>query len=233
MNLEKEVLNNGSAVKVAERVEIKVKGGKAYAFFKRAFDIFSSALALIVLFPFLLIISILVKVTSKGPVFFKDNRIGLNGKDIVVYKFRTMYEDAEERIKSYLTEEQYQIWLIDRKIDKDPRITKIGNFLRKTSIDELPQLINIFIGNMSVVGSRPITKYELETKFTEDEAKYFIQAKPGLTGYWQVNGRSNISFENGERQKMELEYLTKRGFWFDIGLIFKTIPAVIKGRGAK
>ena len=128
---------------------------------------------------------------------------------------------------------QIEEWKENYKIENDPRITKIGKFIRKTSIDELPQLFNIFKGDMSFVGPRPITKLELEHNFTEYEANVFTSAKPGLTGYWQVCGRSNVSFENGERQKIELEYFSKRGFWYDIGLIFRTIPAVLKTRGAK
>lgn len=221
------------AVSVEERVHIRVKGGKAYAFFKRAFDIFASLIAIIVLAIPMLIVGIIVKCSSKGPMLFKDSRIGQNGKTIIVYKFRSMYQDAEERLQEYLTEEQYNQWLVERKIDNDPRITKIGKFIRKTSIDELPQLFNIFKGDMSFVGPRPITKLELEHNFTEYEANVFTSAKPGLTGYWQVCGRSNVSFENGERQKIELEYFSKRGFWYDIGLIFRTIPAVLKSRGAK
>ena len=233
MEKNEELIDIQSSVAVTERVKINVKGGAVYAFFKRAFDIFASLIAIIILLIPMLIVDFIVWISSKGPALFLDKRIGLNGKEITVLKFRTMFYDAEERLMDYLTPEQYEQWLIDRKIDNDPRITPVGRFLRKTSIDELPQLLNIFIGDMSFVGPRPITKQEFDTHFDEYEQSIFVQAKPGLTGYWQVYGRSDISFENGERQKLELEYFEKRGFWFDIGLIFLTVPAVIKGRGAQ
>ena len=212
--------------------EVKVKGGKIYSFFKRTFDIFSSFVMICLISWFLLILFIVQLFATKGHPIFSDKRIGRNGKEIKVYKFRSMYYDAETNIDKYLTPEQKEIWLRERKIDHDPRITKVGNFLRKTSLDELPQLFNILFGSLSVVGPRPITKKELEN-FNDEEKKMLLIAKPGLTGYWQVYGRSDVDFESGERQKLELEYLTKRGFWFDIGLIFKTIPAVLKHRGAK
>ena len=233
--LEKELNENPSSVAVSTKVEekIKIKGGLIYAFFKRAFDIISSLVALLMLSPILIIFALLVKLTSRGPVFFKDRRVGKNGKEIKVYKFRSMYMDAESRLKEYLTEEQYQTWLVERKIDNDPRITKLGKFIRKTSIDELPQLINIFKGDMSVVGPRPITKLEIDLNFSEEERKVLLTARPGLTGYWQVYGRSDVDYASGQRQKLELEYYTKRGFWFDIKLIFLTIPAVLKSKGAQ
>ena len=227
---EKELINEAS-IKVAS--PIKVKGGRAYAFFKRAFDICSSFLMICLLSPVLIIFAILVKCTSKGPVLFKDKRIGKDGKDIVVWKFRSMFIDAESRLKEYLTEEQYNQWLVERKIENDPRITKLGKFIRKTSIDELPQLFNILSGRLSVVGPRPITKVELDENYSEEEKKVLSLARPGLTGYWQVYGRSNVSYKSGNRQKLELEYFSKRGFFFDLKLIFMTIPAVLKGRGAK
>ena len=212
--------------------EINVKGGKIYAFFKRAFDIVMSFLAIIVLSPILLIIGLLVKLTSKGPVLFKDNRIGKNGKNIKVLKYRSMYVDAESKIKDYLSEEEYNRWLVERKLDHDPRITKIGNFIRKTSLDELPQLFNILKGDMSIVGPRPITKLELEENFSDEEKNLLLSCRPGLTGFWQVYGRSNVNYESGERQKQELEYFNHRSIWFDIKLILLTVPAVLSKKGA-
>ncbi len=223
-------LNSNVSTKV--RVEVKKKS-KLYFFFKRVFDIFSSLAMIILLSPVLLVFAILVKATSKGPVLFKDKRVGKNGKTIFVWKFRSMYVDAEERLKDYLTEEQYEIWLKERKIDDDPRITKIGKFIRKTSIDELPQLFNIFSGKISVVGPRPVTEFEIETNYDEEDRNVLLSMKPGLTGYWQVYGRSNVDYESGERQKLELEYYRHRGFFFDLKLIFMTIPSVLKHRGAK
>ena len=227
MNLEKEVLNSGSAVKVAEKIEIKVKGGKAYAFFKRAFDIFSSAIALIVLFPFLLIIGILVKVTSKGPVFYVSDRVGKNGKVFKFYKFRTMVKDAEQQLDQLLEQNEVEGG-VTFKMENDPRLTKFGKFLRKSSIDELPQLLTILKGDMSVVGPRPCTPRELE--LYGDKEKNRLLVPQGLTGEWQVNGRSNTTFD--EMVDLDLEYIEKkRGFWYDIGIIIRTLPAVFRQNG--
>jgi lipopolysaccharide/colanic/teichoic acid biosynthesis glycosyltransferase len=126
-----------------------------------------------------------------------------------------------------------QKWIEERKLDNDPRITKVGKFLRKTSLDELPQLLNIFAGSISIVGPRPIKNYELLSAYTPYQIEKLLSVKPGLTGYWQVYGRSNVTYETGERQKEELAYLPKRGAWMDLKIIFLTIPAVLKKRGAK
>lgn len=239
---EDEIITGGIAVAthevVIEQVPtrehkiIEVRGGKLYAFLKRLEDIVASLLAIIILFIPMLIVGLLVKLTSKGPVFFKDKRVGKGGKEITVLKFRSMYIDAESNIDKYLTEEQKIQWVRERKLDPDPRITKVGRFIRKTSLDELPQIFNIFKGDLSIVGPRPITKKEMDTNYNDYEKSILILARPGLTGYWQVCGRSNVNYESGERQKLELEYFEKRGFWFDIGIIFKTIPAVLRKRGA-
>lgn len=239
---EDEIITGGVAVATEEVVIeqvptrehkiIEVRGGKLYAFLKRLEDIVASLLAIIILFIPMLIIGLLVKLTSKGPVFFKDKRVGKGGKEITVLKFRSMYIDAESNIDKYLTEEQKIQWVRERKLDPDPRITKVGRFIRKTSLDELPQIFNIFKGDLSIVGPRPITKKEMDTNYNDYEKSILILARPGLTGYWQVCGRSNVNYESGERQKLELEYFEKRGFWFDIGIIFKTIPAVLRKRGA-
>lgn len=210
-----------------------VRGNKFYHFMKRLEDICASFLAIVILSIPMLIIGLIVKLTSKGPILFKDNRIGMNQKPIKILKFRSMYIDAEENIEKYLTEEQKVQWMKERKIDKDPRITPIGRFLRKTSLDELPQLFNILRGDISLVGPRPVTKRELEDNYTEPQIRALTSIRPGLTGYWQVSARSNSSYETGDRQKLELEYLTKRGFWFDIGILFKTIPAVLGHKGAQ
>lgn len=220
-------LNNNSTE------NIYIRKNKIYDVFKRLFDIFSSLLAIICLSPIMLVFSLIIKCTSKGPVLFKDKRIGKNGKEIFLFKFRSMYIDAESRIKDYLTEEQYNTWLVERKIDKDPRITKIGNFMRKTSIDEIPQLFNILNGSMSVIGPRAITEKEWETNFSKNQKDALLSIKPGLSGYWAAYARSNATFESGERQKLELQYLSKRSFFFDIKLIFVTIFAVIHHKGAK
>ena len=179
------------------------------------------------------IISVLVLISTRGKVIFKDERMGLNKKKISIYKFQTMFSDAETNLDKYLDENQKKKWQKERKLDDDPRVTKLGKFLRKTSLDELPQLFNILGGSLSLVGPRPITKQELESNFTEYEQNQLMKVKPGLTGYWQVKDRSLATYESGERQKEELYYLPRRGLWFDIKIILLTIPVIFKGKGAK
>ena len=216
-----------------EEIVLKnVKGNNWYYFCKRTFDIVSSFLLMICISWFILILFIIQLFATKGHPIFVDKRVGKNGKDIKVYKFRSMYYDAESNIDKYLSDEEKDIWLRERKLENDPRITPFGRFLRKTSLDELPQLWNIFNGTMSVVGPRPISKQETEN-FYPNELKLMLSCRPGLTGLWQVEARSNADFESGERQTLELKYFTKRGFWFDLGVIFRTIPAILKQRGAK
>ena len=212
---------------------IKVKGGLGYRFSKRVFDLVSSFLMIVLLSWLLIILFVVQLFVTKGHPIFKDGRIGMKGKMIKVLKFRTMHFDAESNIDKYLTPEQKEIWLRERKLENDPRITKFGRFLRKTSLDELPQLFNILFGSMSVVGYRPMSLREMTDHFDDEQRAVLYSAKPGLTGYWQVYGRSGADFETGERQKLEIEYFSKRSFFFDLGLIFKTIPAVLKHQGAK
>ncbi len=211
----------------------RTKDKKFYRFVKRIFDIIVSALSILILSPVLLLVSLLVKLSSKGPVLFKDQRIGLHGLPITVYKFRTMYIDAEEHIEKYLTPEQIKTWLKDRKLDNDPRITKIGRILRKTSLDELPQLFNILLGSLSIVGPRPITRHEMKENYTHYQMRVLLSVKPGLTGVWAVYGRSNCTYESGERQLKELSYIDKKSVGYDLKLIFMTIPAVLKHEGAQ
>ena len=201
---------------------------KIYLCIKRLFDIVLSLIGLIILLPLFLIIAIIIKLDSKGPVFFKHKRIGKNGKTIGVYKFRSMVINAEELIKKF-TPEQKAEYEKNFKLDNDPRITRVGKVLRKTSLDELPQLINILIGNMSIVGPRPIVTGEID-KYGDQKDK-FLSMTPGLTGYWQASGRSDVEYD--ERIQMELYYIDHCSLWLDIKIIFKTFFAVIKRKGAK
>ena len=234
---EKELLDGNISVATLPVEEkqyqiIEINNNKLYLFLKRTMDVCASFLGLVILALPLLVIGLIVKLTSKGPVLFKDKRVGKDRKEITIYKFRSMYIDAEENIDKYLTPEQKEKWLTERKLDNDPRITPIGRFLRKTSIDELPQLVNILRGDISIVGPRPITENELTQNYTENEINILLSSRPGLTGYWQVSGRSNVSYESRERQRLEIEYFTKRGFWFDIGIIIKTVFVVLGRKGA-
>lgn len=208
---------------------IKEKTSKKdiYINIKRVLDILISSIALIILSPIFFVIAILIKIDSKGPVFFKHTRIGKNGQLMKMYKFRTMYNNAEDMIKEF-TPEQMKEWKENYKLTNDPRITKMGKFLRKTSLDELPQLINILKGDLSLIGPRPVIEEELE-KY-EDNKEKFLSIKPGLTGYWAANGRSNTSYE--ERMEMELFYIDNLSFQLDFKVFFKTIEAVVKRKGA-
>ena len=201
---------------------------RVYIVVKRFLDIFLSLIGLIILSPIFLIIAIIIKLDSKGPVFFVHSRIGEKGKPIGIYKFRTMVTNAEELIKKF-TPEQKEEFEKNFKLENDPRVTKIGNFLRKTSLDELPQILNILKGELSIIGPRPIVQAELE-KYGDDKEK-FLSVKPGLTGYWAANGRSDISYE--ERIQMELYYVDNMSFGLDIKIFCKTILAVIKKEGAR
>ena len=199
-----------------------------YDFVKRFADIICSAIAIILLSPFFIIISIAIKATSKGPVIFVHNRVGKNGKKIGIYKFRSMVMNAEELIEKF-TPEQKEEFKKNFKLKNDPRITKIGKFLRKTSLDELPQLFNILKGDLSIVGPRPII--EVETKIYGKYKDMLLSVKPGLTGFWAANGRSDTSYKR--RRAMEIYYVKKRSLLFDIKIIFKTVISVFKGDGAK
>lgn len=200
---------------------------KIYTLFKRIFDVVSSTLLLIILSPLFLILIVLVKLDSKGPVFFGHKRIGYKGEIISVYKFRSMVQNAEEVLRNF-TPEQKAEFEKNFKLDDDPRVTKIGAFLRKTSLDELPQLINIIKGDMSVVGPRPIVQKEV-VKYGKYADKLF-SVKPGLTGFWQANGRSDTTYD--ERVQMDMYYIDNRSTWLDIKIIFKTFIAVVRKEGA-
>lgn len=207
--------------------ESLVKESKAYKITKRLFDLISSLSALIIFSPVFLLLAIWIKFDSKGPIIFGHKRLGKDGKFIKVYKFRSMVANADEVFKNF-TPEQKAEFEKNFKLENDPRITKSGDFLRKTSLDELPQLINILKGDMSVVGPRPIVEKEIP-KYGVYADKMF-SVKPGLTGYWQANGRSDTTYE--ERVQMDMYYIDNRSFGFDLKIIFKTVISVIKKEGA-
>lgn len=200
---------------------------ETYKFVKRFFDIVLASIGMIVLSPIFLIISLAIKLESKGPIFFKHTRIGKDGKIIKIYKFRSMVNNAEDMIKEF-TPEQMKEYKENYKLTNDPRITKVGKFLRKTSLDELPQLINIIKGDLSIIGPRPVVADELKKYGTN--TRKFLSVTPGLTGYWAANGRSCTSYE--QRMQMELFYIDNLSWKMDIKVFFKTIEAVIKREGA-
>lgn len=198
---------------------------------KRVFDFVSALLLFVLLIPLFFILGLCVFASSRGPIFYKDVRVGKNGKMINLLKFRSMYPDAQAHPEKYFTETQMEEWRTERKVENDPRITPFGNFIRKTSLDELPQLLNIMGGSLSVVGPRAITKAELDTYYSDEQKTILLSAKPGLTGYWQVHGRNDARYETGERTILEMTYFEKRRLLYDLGLIFATIPALFKHQG--
>lgn len=200
---------------------------KVYLTVKRTSDVVISSLALILLMPIMLLIGAIIKLESKGKVFYKQKRIGKNGKYFTIYKFRTMVSDADN-FEKYFSKEQLIKYKENFKLEDDPRITKIGKILRKTSLDELPQLFNIIKGDLSVIGPRPIVDNEID-KYGLDKDK-FLSVTPGLTGNWAANGRSCTTYE--ERIKLELDYIENLSFKMDMDIFFKTITTVVKGKGA-
>lgn len=231
-NLSDEIDTFGCKICESNDLKISEKNDNrhVYEIFKRAFDIVSSFLAMIILSPVFLVIAAAIYIDDKGSIMYKHQRVGKNGKAIYIYKFRSMKEE-EIDLDKVLTEEQKKQYKIEFKIDNDPRITRVGNFLRKTSLDELPQLINIFKGELSVIGPRPVLHEE--TLFYGENRDLFLSIKPGLTGYWQAYARNDVGYADGTRQDMELYYIKNRNIRFDIKILFKTIQTVITGKGAK
>ena len=192
--------------------------GKLYLICKRAIDILGSLAGLIFLSPLLLIVAIAIKIEDpKGKVFFSQNRCGKDNKEFPMYKFRSMVSNAEELLEELKSQNEMDGPVF--KIKEDPRITKVGKFIRKTSIDELPQLFNILRGDMSIVGPRPAIPHEVAEYNSYQRQRLLV--KPGLTCIWQVSGRNSIGFD--EWIEMDLEYIEKRNLWMDIKLIFKTV----------
>ena len=198
-----------------------------YKYMKRGLDIILSLIGIILLSPVFLIIAAAIKIDSKGPVIFTHKRIGKNGKVIGLYKFRSMVNNAEDLIKKF-TSEQMEEYKKNYKLQNDPRITRVGKFLRKTSLDELPQLFNILKGDLSIIGPRPVIDEELE-KYGFNKNK-FLSVTPGLTGFWAANGRSDTTYE--QRMAMELFYVDHMSWKLDCKVFLKTVLSVIKREGA-
>jgi len=198
---------------------------------KRLMDIVGSLVGLILLSPLFVVVAVIIKLTSPGKVFYRQQRIGRNGKPFYLYKFRSMYPDADERLKDILARDPQarQEWETKRKLSRDPRITPIGNFIRKTSIDELPQLWNILKGDISIVGPRPVSAEEIET-FYKEYRTYYYSVRPGLTGLWQVSGRSNTDY--AYRVRTDVWYVENWSLWLDIVIILKTFEVLVKREGA-
>lgn len=211
-----------------QEFEPKIIKKTSYFVCKRIFDIVLSAIGLVLSIIPMIVIACLIRIGSEGSAIYVHNRVGKNGKPLPLLKFRTMYTGAEDMIDNF-TPEQKAEWEENFKLDDDPRITKIGKFLRRSSLDELPQLLNVLKGELSIVGPRPVVEEEIE-RYIEDRDK-FLSVTPGLTGYWQAYARSTCSYE--ERVKMEFYYIENANFWWDIKIMFATVGAVFRGRGAK
>ena len=194
---------------------------------KRAMDVFGSLIGMVLLSPVFLGIALAVKLTSPGPVIFAQVRVGRYGRHFRFYKFRSMRVDAEAQKAALLDRNESKDGVIFKMKD-DPRITKVGRFLRRTSLDELPQLWNVFIGDMSLVGPRPPVPKEVQEYTLEDRKR--LDVIPGITCLWQIKGRSEIPFH--EQVRLDKEYILAPGFWKDVKILLKTIPAIIGGRGA-
>ncbi|USY57097.1 sugar transferase [Bacillus sp. 1780r2a1] len=198
-----------------------------YRYTKRSTDIVGSLAGIIVLSFLFLVISVWIKIEDpKGPVFFSQKRVGKNGKEFNMYKFRSMVTDAEERLKELLALNETTGAMF--KMKNDPRVTRVGRFIRKTSIDELPQLFNVLKGDMSLVGPRPPLPREVDEYTSYDKQRLFVV--PGCTGLWQVSGRSNIGFK--EMVELDLQYIQTRSLLIDVKIIFKTILVLFGSKDA-
>ena len=209
-----------------ENIEENKENLKFYEIFKRGIDIIGAGSGLLLLSPVIAIVACAVKFTSKGPIFFSQKRVGKNGKIFDMYKFRSMVVNAEELKEKLLEQNEMSGPMF--KMKDDPRITKVGKFIRKTSLDELPQLWNVLKGDMSLVGPRP--SLPKEVKQFEKWMYKRLTVKPGLTCYWQVSGRNNIDFEDW--MKLDISYVDDRNLWIDIKLIFKTILVLFGDKNA-
>jgi len=192
-----------------------------YLFGKRLFDVIAALTAVILLLPLFLIIVFVIKIDSPGPIFFNQKRNGFKGKSFDMYKFRSMVSDAENRFNE--VEDKNEISGYMFKIKNDPRITKVGKIIRKTSIDELPQLLNVLKGDMSIVGPRPPIGREVQKYDAWHNLR--LSVKPGITGLWQVSGRNDIGFE--DMCRLDLKYIRERGFMYDLKIILRTVPVLL------
>jgi len=197
---------------------------------KRGFDIFFSLMVIVFLSPLFILLALLIKISSKGPIFYMSKRVGYKGNDFTCIKFRTMKHKAEKELGKLLKKPHFfKEWKRYQKLKKDPRITLVGSFLRKTSLDELPQFFNVLKGDLSVVGPRPLSKDEIE-KFYGPKTKKMLSVKPGLTGLSQTSGRNLLSIK--ERIDLEQGYIESQSFLLDLLIIIKTIPQIFLCKGA-
>ena len=214
--------NEDVAYRGKHRTTVQVNDGKVYLFTKRLMDIIGAVCGIILLSFLFMIVGLLIKLEDpKGTVFFSQKRVGLNGKEFKMYKFRSMVFDAEERLQELLKYNEVSGAMF--KMKEDPRVTRIGKFIRKTSIDELPQLFNVLKGDMSLVGPRPPLLREVKEYTSYDRQRLLVT--PGCTGLWQVSGRNSLGFD--EMVELDLEYIKNRTILLDLKIIFKTIKIML------
>lgn len=211
----KEVTGKNAPVGAAQAVQkIQPSGTLSYRFLKRLFDlVFSLCVSVLLVIP-VAIVCAFICLESPGNPLYAQERVGKGGKTIKIRKLRSMVADAGN-VQKYLSSEQLHQWEVERKVDDDPRITKVGQFIRKCSIDEVPQFLNVLNGDLSVIGPRPITRDELEQHFSDEEKAELLSVQPGITGLWQATDRNAATFESGLRQKIELHYVHNRCFRMD------------------
>ena len=213
---------------VAELGERGVAGGLGYRFVKRAFDIAFSALVIAVLVIPVAILCLVIVLDSPGAPFFRQERIGKGGRPIHIWKLRTMVADAHGNPGRYMTGEQLETWMREQKLDDDPRVTRVGRLLRRTSLDELPQFVNVLVGDLSVIGPRPVTLEE--TYEFGDERGELLSVRPGITGWWQATERNAATWANGRRQELELYYVRHASLALDARVFALTLRAMFVER---
>ena len=220
-----EEMNGYKTLSIRER---ELSLGHAIA--KRVGDIIFSMLGIILTLPITIVTAIAIKLEDGGPVLYTSYRVGQFGKQFKMYKFRSMKVNAD-KLEDTLTSEELEEYRTEYKIRNDQRVTRVGRFIRKYSIDELPQLFNILKGELSFIGPRPVL--DEETRLYGDKRELLLSVRPGLTGYWQAYGRNNVTYESGERQAMELYYIENFSWWFNVKIFFRTIKAVLTAEGAE
>lgn len=220
-----EEMNGYKTLSIRER---ELSLGHAIA--KRVGDIIFSTLGIILTLPITIITAIAIKLEDGGPILYTSYRVGQFGKQFKMYKFRSMKVNAD-KLEDTLTSEELEEYRTEYKIRNDQRVTRVGRFIRKYSIDELPQLFNILKGELSFIGPRPVL--DEETRLYGDKRELLLSVRPGLTGYWQAYGRNNVTYESGERQAMELYYIENFSWWFNVKIFFRTIKAVLTAEGAE
>jgi exopolysaccharide production protein ExoY len=227
----KPVSRAGRHSPVADRLPASRTGSAVGGIAKRMSDVTLASIALVSLLPLLLCVALLVRLSSRGPVFYGHERVGFGGRRFRCMKFRTMVVDGDRVLEDYFRQfpAERDIWLAERKLRDDPRVTPIGAILRKLSIDELPQLYNIIVGQMSIVGPRPVVVDEL--KIYGGSAAHYLRTRPGLTGLWQISGRNDTSYH--QRVILDRLYVLRWSILLDLRIVVMTIPAVLTSRGAR